>query len=253
VEDTGLTTDPTGATSEASTGTLSGHTIDGSATVASADGTSSDGPTTMPLDDSGTTDEPPTSSSGSSGAMESSGTTGTQGDCDPLLVEVFYDTANSEDSEQWVKLYNPCDAAIDLGDYSVGWGGVDYTVGTMDLVGFIAANDCFIVGGPMSSNDNDNPMLDQATNFDPDIDKGNDPGNGVALFFGSAASILPATVPVDAVIYGNNNDSNLLDADGNTPAPHVGDAGDNHSIRRTADAPMWIVEARPMPNVCPPY
>jgi hypothetical protein len=185
--------------------------------------------------------------------MEGSSTTGSPGDCEPLLVEVFYDTANSENEEQWVELYNPCDVMIDLGDYSVGWGGVDYTVGTMDLVGTVAAYHCFIVGGPDSLNDNANPELDQATDFDPDIEKDSGPGNGVALFLGSAASITPATVPVDAVIYGGNNGNNLLDAEGNTPAPHVVDAGDSRSIRRTAATPTWVVELDPMPGVCPPF
>jgi hypothetical protein len=185
--------------------------------------------------------------------MEGSSTTGNEAGCELRLVEVYYDTANSEDGEQWVKLHNPCEVEIDLDDYSLGWGGVDYTVGTMDLVGAVAADRCFIVGGPESSNDNANPMLDQGTDFEPGIEKDGGAGNGVALFFGSAASIAAETVPVDAVIYGANNDNDLLDAEGNTPAPHVGNAGDGHSIRRTAATPTWIVEAMPMPSVCPPF
>jgi hypothetical protein len=54
------------------------------------------------------------------------------------------------------------------------------------------------------------------------------------------------------VIYGNDNTSNLLDSNGDTPAPHVGDAGDGETIRRTA-VTTWIIEAIPMPDLCPPY
>ncbi|MCX4239153.1 hypothetical protein [Paraliomyxa miuraensis] len=181
-------------------------------------------------------------------------TTGGMGDCHPLLVEVYYDTRSGEDQEQWVKLYNACLGDIDLGGYSLGWSGASDTSGTMDLSGTILADGCFIVGGPMSTSENDNPMLDLAMDFNPDIDKANDPGNRVALFLGPAVAIMPATVPVDAVIYGNNNDEMLVDAEGGIPAPHVGDAGDQKSIRRTAVAgPTWIIESNPEPNVCPPF
>ena len=44
----------------------------------------------------------------------------------------------------------------------------------------------------------------------------------------------------------------LMDAEGNTPDPHVGDAGDDKSIRRTG-AQTWEVEDEPQPGLCPPY
>lgn len=258
---TGFTSDPTASTSETSTGTPPGPTTDGSATVASAEGTgsSTEALTTMPLDDTATTSEPPTTSSSTEGpgSTTDGGTTESTTDppaCNPLLVEVFYDPMSGENMEQWVKLYNACAADIDLGDYSLGWGGADYTFGTLDLVGTIVAHDCFIVGGPLSIDDNAFPMLDQAEDFAPDLGKSGGDADGVALFFGAAASIEAATVPVDAVIYGANNTSNLLDANGDTPAPHVADAGDTNSIRRTgAVEPMWIVESDPMPDLCPPF
>jgi len=123
----------------------------------------------------------------------------------------------------------------------------------MDLSLEVAAGDCFIVGGPQSESDNENPDLDIAMDFDPNLEKDASTGQGVALFLGDAAAIEGDTMPIDAVIYGGNNDSLLLDAEGNTPAPHVGDAPDQSSIRRTSMTPTWVIESDPMPNVCPPF
>lgn len=261
VADTGLTSDPMGSTTGGTTtDSPPGSSTGGSATAASADGTgtSSGSATTLPVDGT-TTEEPATTSEPAEGSSSSSdggmmeGTTGDPVDCHPLLVEVLYDPMSGEDQEQWIKLYNPCATELDLGGYSLGWGGPDYTFGTLSLVGAVDPGDCFIVGGPQSEGDNASPLLDQAVDLDPTLDKAGDPGNGVALFLGSAASIMPATIPLDAVIYGVNNGDGLLDAEGNTPDPHVGDAGDTDSIRRTAPTPTWTIEANPMPNVCPPF
>jgi hypothetical protein len=251
VADTGVSSEP-GTTIAGTMGT-SESTAAGSATVASADGTGSSGdgpPTTMPAD---------STMSGSSGASESTSmeggtsTTGGPVGCHPLLVEVYYDPQSAEDDEQWVKLYDPCGMNIDLGDYSLGWSGTDYTFGTLDLQGSIVDGECFIVGGPLSIDDNAFPMLDQAVDFDPDVQKGGGLAQGIALFLGDAASIAADTIPVDAVIYGNDNSSGLLDAEGNMPAPHVGGSGDQRSIRRTGEAPTWIIEADPMPGLCPRF
>jgi hypothetical protein len=262
---TGLSDDPPSGTSGSSTDTPTGPTTDGSATVASMDGTatSSGGTTeasatTLPLDDSGTTTGEPSSTSDPSGSptteggMETSATTGEPADCHPLLVEVLFDAQGTNGSKQWVRLYNPCAVEIELADaYSLGWGGPDYTYGQLDLVGAIDAGDCRVVGGPEASNDNGNPVWDQAIDFNDDMQVGGDVADGVALFLGVEADITADTVPVDAVIYGIDNDSNLLDANGDTPSPHVGNTGQGESIRRTALAPTWIVEPSPMPNACP--
>lgn len=232
---TGTGGSTTAPTAEASATTeLSDH----GETTAAVDPTT----TATPLDDTGSTSEAPGGSS----------TTGEEEDCHPLLVEVFYDPANSEDMEQWVKLFNPCAMAVDMGEYSLGWAGSDYTYGTLDLEGMLLPNRCFIVGGPVSNADNAMPTLHQAVDLNPDLIKHHDPGNGVALFLGAAGSIMPDTMPLDAVIYGANNDNDLLDANGDTPPPHVGDAGDRRTIRRTGDRLDWIIEDEPMPNVCPP-
>ena len=53
------------------------------------------------------------------------------------------------------------------------------------------------------------------------------------------------------MIYGGSNTNALLDADGNTPDPHVGDAPQGQSIRRTELGPAWVIEPSPTPNDCP--
>lgn len=254
----------TSGSADATAGPMTGDaTSDGTTSGTSAgttmavDPTSSED-TTMGLE--GTTTAPGGTTSGTtSGPSESSDdgmatTTGAIPECHPLLVEVFYDTQSGENNEQWIKLFNDCPDPIDLNDYSLGWGGSDYTVGTLDLesMALLAPDDCFIVGGPQSEDDNANPMLDQAIDLDPDLEKSGGTADGVALFYGDAVSIMPDTVPVDAVIYGGNNSSMLIDETGVAPMPHVGDAGDTDSIRRDA-LDSWIIEDNAMPGLCPPF
>jgi hypothetical protein len=248
VADTGITTAPT---------TLSTFGVDTSAATSATDGFdgggSSDTTTTTAPDGTTSTDTPgstdSSSPSSSEGGMQS---TGAVPDCHPLLVEVVYDPMGNDNNEQWVKLFNACPAALDLADYSLGWGGVDYTLGTLDLLGTLDPSACFIVGGPNSNNSNALPAIDQTIDLSPNLEKSGTLADGVALFLGAAIDIMVDTVPVDAVIYGESNTSSLLDAQGNTPAPHVGDAGQTESIRRTGPR-TWTVEPNPMPELCPPY
>jgi hypothetical protein len=227
-----------------------GPTTGGPVTVASMDG-SAEGPTTTPLDGSTTATGGTTSTNGSTGE---STTDEPPGDCHPLLVEVFYDGMGGNNEKQWIELYNPCGVEITLTNaYSLGWGGNDYTTGTLSLVGMLGDGGCFVVGGPQANNENGNPVFDQVANFSRDLELSGNQADGVALFLGVAEDIAVDTVPVDAVIYGTNNSSGLLDSEGETPEPHVGDAPQLQSIRRTAPEPEWIVESDPMPNDCPPF
>ena len=197
-----------------------------------------------------TTGESTTGSTSEGESEEES--TGMMERCHPILVEVLHNPHSGNNEEQWIKLFNPCPEAVNLVGYSIGWGGPDYTFGGIDLSDSINAGDCFIVGGPQSESDNEFPMLDQAEDLDPDLSEDATPGNGVALFDVLEDAVLPGTLPLDAVIYGDDNTSGLIDPMGNTPPPHVGDAGSTDSIRRT-DMMNWNIESNPMPNVCPPF
>lgn len=266
VADTGLTVDPPSSTSESSTANPPGPTTEGSATVASADGTgtsgtSDEGPaTTMPVDGTGTTtSEPATTSGASEGTgsssgmgMESSGTTtGGTDSCHPLLAEVLYDPNGGNGGNQWIRLYNPCPGDIDLTGYSLGWGGNDYAAQGGDLSGTIPAGECFLLGGPTSNPNSYQPVFDLVLDFSADLQIGGAAADGIALFADVESNIAADTIPLDAVIYGDANSNALLDAEGNTPDPHVGSAPETESIRRTALTPTWVIEPAPTPNECP--
>jgi hypothetical protein len=220
----------------------------------------------MPLDGgsstSTSTGEPVTTSSSSEGTGSSSGeggdrggssttTTGEPDECHPVLAEVLFDAQGPNGNKQWVRLYNPCDAEVDLEPYTLAWGGSDYTHGQHELTGSLAPGDCWVVGGPDSSNDNANPVWDQNEDFSPDMELAGATADGVALFRLEPDDIMSDTVPLDAVIYGDANDSDLLDAEGNTPEPHVGNVMMRESIRRTGLDPAWEVADPPTPNECP--
>jgi hypothetical protein len=232
----------------------------GETTVASSDGIDHDGGLTSGstnMDEASTTSGSTEEGLGDSGSTSSGGTdtddgTGPPADCHPLLAEVLHDAAGANNDKQWVRLYNPCDAEIELTDgYSLGWGGEDYTLGQVDLDGTIGPGACWVVGGPESNNDNANPIYDQTFDFTPDMQSGGIPADGMALFLGTVPDVMADTVPVDAVIYGDVNESGLLDAEGNVPEPHVGNVTAAQSIRRTALATAWEVAASPTPNECP--
>jgi hypothetical protein len=261
VAGTGPTTDPPGSTG-ASTD-ASGVSLGSSATVASADGTSGsdEGEPTTTLPPDGTTSGEPTTTTAtsepggsSSGGMEGSTTTGEPGECHPVLAEVLYTLMGGDNSHEWIKLYNPCDAAVDMAGYSLGWGGGSYgETGVVNLNGMVGAGACFVVGGGAADNDNGNPVFDQVADFHMDLENGVAPGDGIALFLGDAASITGETIPIDAVIYGDNNDNGLIDASGTAPADsHVEGAPDGQSIRRTSLAATWEVAPSLTPNACPP-
>ena len=64
----------------------------------------------------------------------------------------------------------------------------------------------------------------------------------------AAAQIEAETIPIDAVIYGGANESGLIDAEGETPEPHVADVSGGESIVRTVDG--WAGQDIPTPNDC---
>lgn len=122
-----------------------------------------------------------------------------------MISEVFIDPAGGNNRRQWVELYNagPTDIVL-TGSYSLGFGRFDYTRTTVDLVGTILAGQTFIVGGDISDALNMNPLLDQAIDFAPTLQTGNNNNwaDGIALFDFPAASIGILSDPIDTVIYG---------------------------------------------------
>ncbi len=168
-----------------------------------------------------------------------------------ILSEVFYDSSGADDGLEWVEIYNGTNQAVDLSGYSLGNGGTDYTYSRVQLAGVLQPGGCFVVGGPTSSAASWNPVYDQAFNFNPDLQNSGTTADGVALFAVPAAQITASSVPIDAVIYGTTNSSNLLDESGQPGNVDVGNSGSNRSIERDADG--WQVQSTPSPNVGGPF
>ncbi len=165
-----------------------------------------------------------------------------------VLSEVFYDPAGSDDNLEWVEIYNGTGAAIDLAGYSLAWAGTDYTWGKLQLVGTLEAGGCAVIGGPTSTAADFSPTFFQAVNLDQDIQNSGDAADAMALFAMPAASLNAASVPIDAVLYGGSNSSNLKDETGAAGAVDVVDVASGHSIERVGAT--WTDQATPTPNDC---
>ena len=173
----------------------------------------------------------------------------------PIISEVFLNPVGPNDGRQWIEIYNPDAVAVDLSSYSFGWGGADYTFGTLQLVGILAPGGTFVVGGPISDATNANPVYDQVANFSPDLQI---PfpffaaADGIALFDVTAATITPATVPIDTLIYGgtffSSNSNGLIDSTGapGTVAYTLPFFGAGTSIE--FDGTGWGTQAAPTPG-----
>jgi len=194
-----------------------------------------------------------TSGNESAASAEASATPdgGTSGSGTVILSEVFYDASGYDSGLEWVELYNPGSTTVDLSGYSLGNGGLDYTTSQVQLSGTIAPGATFVVGGPTSSSANGFPAFDQAVDFNPDFQNSGNAGDGVALFDLPANQVTAATVPIDAVVYGPNNNNGLIDETGAVSAPEVGDASSGSSIERVDLAGSWQVQSAPTPNATP--
>ena len=130
-----------------------------------------------------------------------------------VISEIMFDTGKlpGKVDGQWVELFNGTDFAIDLSTYSLAWGKNAWTENEVQLVGTIAPNETFIIGGPYTGPENGDPIYDQVYDFEKNIQKGNkDEMNGVALFDVTAASIDANTLPYYAVIFGKSTSTILL-------------------------------------------
>jgi hypothetical protein len=167
-----------------------------------------------------------------------------------LLSEVFYDVDGTDNGYEWIELYNSGTETINLAYFSLGWGGTTYS-NTAQLSGTIAPGEVFVVGGPTSDASNGNPTYDQELNFSSDLQNSGSPGDGIALYDVPETSLTGSTVPIDAVIYGSNNNSGLIDETGSANSPEVGDASAGSSIERTNESGSWQIQSTPSPGSSP--
>jgi large repetitive protein len=167
-----------------------------------------------------------------------------------LLVEVLYDSKSGDDKKEWVKIYNGTGTEVDLSNYSIGYGGSDYTYGTYQLLGLLPADMCVLVGGPATDDTNGEPDIDMPKDFDPDLQNSGDTADGIALFDVPAEQVTEATVPLDAVVYGGENKSGLIGSDGApVGSPHVADVSGGKSIVRISIS-EWGTDDDPDSSGC---
>ena len=188
-----------------------------------------------------------TATSGTSSMSVAIGVTGL------ALAEILYDATSIDDGYEWVKLSNDTDVAIDLGAYSLGAGRTNYTYSMAQLAGMIPAHGCFIVGGPTSAASNGSPVYSQSYNFSPDLPNGSSTSgqaSGYGLFDVPITKLVPASIPLDAVLCGLANPDGLVGPDGKPAATACSDVAAGHSVARTG-ATTWVEQA-PTPNNCTP-
>lgn len=175
----------------------------------------------------------------------------------PILSEVFFNPNGADDGFEWIEIYNAGPSAVDLSGYSLGWGGADYTTGTVQLSGMLLAGQYFVVGGPTSDASNGNPVFDQVVNFAPDLENSGffQAADGVALFDVLATAITPTTVPVDAFIYAgpffSTNSNGLLDETGSPGAVDFVQPFFASGYSVETDGTSWSQQANPTPNSGP--
>jgi len=152
------------------------------------------------------------------------------------ISEVMANPAGPDNGNEWVELYNSTSSAIDLSNYTLGWGGAaDYSTGTLALSGSILPGQYFVIGGGA-------PTIDLAADFNPDLLNGFLVSDGVALFQNGV------TNPVHVVIYGGifGNLVGLIDETGAVGSVDVGIPAAGSSI--VFDGSSWSTSATPTPG-----
>jgi len=178
----------------------------------------------------------------------------------PIITEVMFNPGNvfagDDNGREWLEIYNPDASAVDLSTYSIGWGGADYTFGTLQLSGILGAGQTYVIGGPTSNAGNGNPTFDLPIDFGPNLQNSGFFGaaDGIALFDQLAASITPTTVPIDTFIYGgafSTNSNGLIDSTGNAGAidltPPFFGGGNSAEFNGTT----WSNQGTPTPGAVP--
>jgi hypothetical protein len=171
------------------------------------------------------------------------------------LAEVLYLPGADEANSEWIEISNSSTVPIDLGAYSLGSGRANYTATKVQLSGTLQPGACFVIGGPASNAGNRNPTYGQVANFSPDLlngSGGDGQATGYALFNASVDEVALTSIPIDAVLCGQNNGAGLLGSDGQPAVPGCPDvSAAGHSVGRTS-VTTWVDQATPTPGICTP-
>lgn len=201
-------------------------------------------------------------SSGDTAADSTGDTTGAEV-CSVVLAEIVFNPTGDDNEQQWIKLKNLCSYDIDLAAWTIGYAGEHYGDnrqkrldgdGDPNINTVIPAFGCYLVGGPTTDVANGMPVYDWPDDFAPGLSYDPEIGSGVALFDLPPERVDETTVPLDAVIYGPNNDAGLIDHTGEpADGPHVGLPPEGGSITRTGAGPQWDLNVAPQAGNCPTF
>ena len=175
---------------------------------------------------------------------------------DGLVVsEILFNPRGNDNRKEWIELYNRSGSAIDLSNYSLGWGRDSYTDGSYVFSSFLLAPGAtFVIGGPTTNSNNGDPVYDQVLNFAPNLRNGtnNNSAASIGLFLGDIGTD-PTLVPVHAVIYGESTaTSSVLDEQNTTATVLFNTDGfvEGNSVEWTGGE-TWQVSASLGPGIAP--
>lgn len=166
------------------------------------------------------------------------------------IAEVMSDPIGDDDQLQWIKLRNRSAIELDLTGYRLAAGQDSYDLVTVPLQGLIPPGGCALIGGPIASAANGEPMFSQPVDFTPDLPHGGNRTTGFAVFDDNAVPPGGIATPVDTMLVGATNDAGLLDPSGAIARPSCGTPASGTSALRTG--PSSCVAAQMQPSACPP-
>jgi hypothetical protein len=164
------------------------------------------------------------------------------------IAEVLANPVGIDDRLQWIKLRNRGSLPIALSDYQLKAGQSNYGLVSVDLTGTIAPGGCAVIGGPIQSDANGNPVYSQPMDFSPDLPWAGLQAAGFALFDRNAAPVGGIVTPVDAMLVGKHNDARLVGPDAELARPYCDTPGHGYSALRTGLT--TCAQAVPQPNAC---
>ena len=165
------------------------------------------------------------------------------------IAEVMADPIGGDDQLQWIKLHNRTKLPINLSGYRLKAGQRDYDLIDVGLTGTIPANGCVVIGGPTQSGTNSAPTFMQAVDFAPDLPFAGSQAAGFALFDSTASPISGVPTPVDTMLVGATNTSELLGPDAEIAIPYCATPAPGTSALRTG--PSTCAQAVMQPASCP--
>ncbi len=164
---------------------------------------------------------------------------------DLIISEVFYDPAGDDSKLEWIEIRNMSGKALDLSQYKIGAGGVNYRTMIYPLKGMLPPDACVVVGGPLSSEKNFSPTLFQAEVFPGGLQNGGVNVDAIGIFLGD---IQTDSLPIDVFAYGESNKDGFLGADGKILAPNLTLVKSGASAER--QGLLWKEQVKPTPGDC---